>query len=255
MRHILKILIDLPKKYSNKIIAYLQFEKDYRQFENLLKKSKKRFSMSRLDIYPCLNDKIPNTTFDRHYVYHPAWAARILAKTKPPLHVDISSTLYFCSFVSAFIPFKFYDYRPTALNLSNLTTGSADLLSLPFEDNSIKSLSCMQVVEHIGLGRYGDVLDPDSDLKAISELKRVMSDEGDLLLVVPVGGLPKILFNAHRIYSYDQVMEYFSDFHLREFVLISDKPDVDGMIYNASKEMVNECHYGCGCFWFKRESN
>ncbi len=31
----------------------------------------------------------------------------------------------------------------------------------------------MHVVEHVGLGRYGDPLDPDGDLKAIAELKRV----------------------------------------------------------------------------------
>jgi hypothetical protein len=36
----------------------------------------------------------------------------------------------------------------------------------------------MHVVEHIGLGRYGDPIDPDGDLKAISELKRVVQKRG-----------------------------------------------------------------------------
>ena len=49
------------------------------------------------------------------------------------------------------------------------------VLILPFEDESVESLSCMHVVEHIGLGRYGDILDPDGDSKAISELKRALA--------------------------------------------------------------------------------
>ena len=53
----------------------------------------------------------------------------------------------------------------------------------------------MHVIEHIGLGRYGDEMDPDGDLKAIDELKRVLSRKGDLLFVVPVGK-PKIMYNV-----------------------------------------------------------
>jgi hypothetical protein len=66
----------------------------------------------------------------------------------------------------------------------------------------------MHVVEHVGLGSYGDSLDPNGDLKAMSELKRVLSINGNLLFVVPVGK-PRVMFNAHRIYSYEQIIECF----------------------------------------------
>ena len=65
-----------------------------------------------------------------------------------------------------------------------------DLISLPFEDGSFHSLTCMHVVEHIGLGRYGDQVDPDGDLMAMKELERVTAKLGNLLFVVPVG-IPK----------------------------------------------------------------
>ncbi len=228
-------------------IKYFGFIYGFMKFRRISSKSE-RFSIFWQDRYPCLNDKTESTGFDSHYVYHTAWAARILAKLKPENHIDISSSLYFISLVSAFIPIKFYDYRPADLKLSNLFTGSADLLALPFEDKSVKSLSCMHVVEHIGLGRYGDALDPNGDLKAISELKRVLSQGGSLLLVVPVGK-PKIMFNAHRIYSYAQIVDYFSKFELKEFALISDE---DYFIEHATKEQVDLQKYGCGCFWFIR---
>ena len=40
----------------------------------------------------------------------------------------------------------------------------------------------MHVVEHIGLGRYGDQVDPDGDLMAMKELERVTAKLGKLLL-------------------------------------------------------------------------
>jgi hypothetical protein len=235
------VLIRFPKK----IIRFFEFLSELFHFR---KNNDRRFSVSVRDVYPCLTDKLKQTPFDHHYTYHPAWAARILAKTKPEIHVDFSSILSFGSIVSAFIPVKFYDYRPADLRLSNWESGFADLTNLPLESNSHSSISCMHTVEHIGLGRYGDPLDPEGDLKAISELKRIVMPGGDLLFVVPVGK-SRIEFNAHRIYSYEQIIHYFSPFQLVDFSLI---PDEGGLINNADPALVAKQHYGAGCFWFKK---
>ena len=156
--------------------------------------------------------------------------------------------------LSAFIPVKFYDYRPATIKLDNLTSKKADLNRLPFKDNSVASLSCMHTVEHIGLGRYGDPIDPNADLKAISELKRVLAIGGNLLFVVPIGR-PKIQFNAHRIYSYAQIIDYFKQLQLIEFSLIPDNARETGIMVNATQKQANEQNYGCGCFWFKNNTN
>ncbi len=93
------------------------FEKEFNIFEE---KNDGRFELFKENCFPCLNDKTEYTPFDAHYIYHPAWAARVLAELKPEKHIDIASTLHFCSIVSAFIPTEFYDYRPARLNLNNL---------------------------------------------------------------------------------------------------------------------------------------
>ncbi|MDH5719757.1 MAG: DUF268 domain-containing protein [Spirochaetia bacterium] len=226
--------------------------RDYRLLKKSFSKSEHRFSLSFRTGEFYLTDKTSNTLFDAHYIYHPAWAARALKKINPTKHIDISSTLHFCSIVSSFIPVEFYDYRPAQLKLSDLTSKHADLLKLPFKDNSVKSLSCMHTVEHVGLGRYGDKIDYDGDLKAIEELKRVLAQNGDLLFVVPLGK-PKLVFNAHRIYSYDQIINYFNGFSLKEFALIPDFSNGGGIIKNASKKLVDNQKWGCGCFWFRKE--
>lgn len=201
------------------------------------------------DRYVCLQDRSELTGFDRHYTYHPAWAARILAYTRPEDHVDISSTLMFCAMVSAFLPVRFYDFRPAPLILSNLICGREDLTHLSFADDSIASLSCMHVIEHIGLGRYGDPLDPMGDLTALKELRRVVRPGGTLLLAVPVGK-ERVQFNAHRIYNHHRFLSYLPDFRLESFSLIPDGDAPSGMLANPDASIVNAQEYGCGCYWF-----
>ena len=235
------ILVRFPKR----IWRFFEFVAEFIRFR---RRNDHRLSASVAELYPSLNDKLSTTPFDQHYTYHPAWAARILASTRPEYHVDISSILYFGTIVSAFIPVKFYDYRPAHLNLPGYESGFADLKQLAFETGSIPSISCMHTIEHIGLGRYGDELDPQGDLKAIAELVRVTRKDGDILFVTPVGK-PKIQFNSHRIYSYEQILEYFSGCRLQEFSLI---PDAGGLLVNADPKLVQQQTYGCGCFWFKK---
>ncbi|NTS42210.1 DUF268 domain-containing protein [Flavisolibacter sp. BT320] len=236
---------DILIRFPQKVLRSITFAKEFYRFKAL---DDGRFAVKPADIYPCLTDNLKFTPFDQHYTYHPAWAARKLAQIKPSEHVDISSILSFGTIVSAFIPVRFYDYRPAAIQLSDFSPGAADLKKLDFADDSIESLSCMHTIEHIGLGRYGDELDPKGDLVAINELKRVLKPGGNLLFVTPVGK-PKIEYNAHRIYSYEQIVHYFSPLTLQEFSLV---PDAGGFIENADPALVSQQQYGCGCFWFKK---
>jgi SAM-dependent methyltransferase len=205
------------------------------------------------DVRPCLDDRTETTAFDRHYVYHTAWAARVIARGRPARHVDVSSSLYFSAIASAFVPCDYYEYRPAKLTLDNLRVGQADLLTLPFKDGSVESISCMHVIEHVGLGRYGDPLDPDGDLKAIAELRRVVAPGGTILFVAPIGRA-RIEFNAHRVYGYEQVLDYFDGLELQEVALVPDGRHGLGLVMNPDKSFVDAQHYGCGCFWFRRPS-
>lgn len=219
-------------------------------FLNFAEAADKRFALRWSDIYPCVRDKTIKTGFDRHYVYFTSWAARQLAESRPEKHVDISSSLYFAGIVSAFVPVDFYDYRPADLSLSNLSSQKADLTALPFANNSIASLSCMHVIEHIGLGRYGDPLDPEGDIKSARELSRVLAPGGTLLFVTPVGAEARIEYNAHRIYSYQAVLDLFPDLTLREFTVVPEKSGAP--IYHASPEILKNERYACGCFVFTK---
>ena len=240
MKKIIKKIIKISLS-SFLILDYLKFKKFH----------DKRFSLKLTDFYPQLKDKTIKTGFDRHYVYHTSWAARKVKEINPGFHTDISSSLYFAGIVSAFVPVKFYDYRPARLKLSGVESGVCDLTKLSFADNSVKSLSCMHTVEHIGLGRYGDAINPDSDIQACKELSRVLAVDGHFIFAVPVGK-PKIEFNAHRIYSYEQVLSLFPDLKLIEFSIITDTVEQGDFIENADSQLVQSQDYACGCFLFRK---
>lgn len=230
-----------------------KLNRDYVKFLEKQKHTPARFSVDETDFHPCTGDATTHSAFDRHYVYHTAWAARLLKQQGVAAHVDISSLIYFSTILSAFIPVQYYEYRPDSLTLSDFDIGHQDLMGLSFESESIPSLSCMHVVEHIGLGRYGDEIDPDGDLKAISELKRVVAKGGLLLFVVPCGSQSRICFNAHRIYTYGQVLSYFEGFDLLETALITDGGDDPDFIEQATEADFDRQRYGCGCFAFRKK--
>jgi len=240
------------KKFIKKLIRLVQFPFIITDFWRFSRVSDGRFSMKITDVYPRITDRTIQTNFDRHYVYHTAWAARVLHELQPKKHVDIASSLYFTGIASATTPIDFYDYRPAPLTLSNVTSKSANLLALPFPTRSVDSLSCMHVIEHIGLGRYGEPIDPLGDTKATRELARVLNIGGSLLFVVPIGARALIEFNAHRIYTYQEVLNLFPDLELFEFALIPEHSDSGGLIRNADPALIAQEHYACGCFWFKK---
>jgi SAM-dependent methyltransferase len=208
-------------------------------------------SLSR--IRPITDEATKETGFDTHYVYHTGWASQVLARSKPDHHVDIGSSLYFVTNAAAVCPITHYDYRPPKLAMPGVSVGAADLLNLAFADHSIASLSCMHVVEHVGLGRYGDTLDPAGDARACAELTRVLAPGGQLLFATPVGQ-EAIQFNAHRVYSFEGVLALFPGLRLREFALITDKRDAEGAVFvpNADPARVASQRYGCGCFVFEK---
>ena len=201
--------------------------------------------------HACLADATRDMPFDRQYLFHTAWAARILADLRPTLHHDFSSLHLFAATVSAFIPVRYHEFRPAQMRLRGLTTHEADLLQLPYADASIESASCLHVIEHLGLGRYGDPIDAHADRAAATELARVVRPGGSLLIATPVGQ-PRVEFNAHRVYSHRQVLELFPTLRLERSALIPDNARDGDVIEDAEEGFIDEQTYACGCYYFRK---
>ncbi len=201
------------------------------------------------DSYPCLGDWTSTTPFDPHYFYQAAWLARQLAARRPARHVDVGSSAQTIAAVSAITEVLHIDYRPLKAELAGLRCMAGDILALPFDDASVPSLSCLHVIEHIGLGRYGDAIDPEGSRKAAGELARVLAPGGRLYLSVPVGR-QRICFNAHRVFAPETMLDWFASLTLESFALVDD----DGRFHPAAdRAAARGLEYGCGMFEFSRD--
>lgn len=202
----------------------------------------------RIDWYLQADDATATTPFDAHYFYQSAWAARKIARQRPALHIDIGSQIDLIAPLSGFVDVEFVDIRPLEVSLSGFKSVKGSILDLPYADRSVRSLSCLHVIEHIGLGRYGDELDAQGTRKACKELQRVIAKEGQLYLSTPVGR-ERVEFNAHRIHSPTTILQLFDELHLVDFASVDDQGLFKG---NAKLEECLNCSYGLGMFQFTR---
>lgn len=196
---------------------------------------------------PALTDLTRTTPFDAHYLYQAVWASAALRALNPPEHVDVGSDLRWIALEQVWRRVVFVDIRPPELELPQLTCLTGSLLSLPFPNGSVASLSCLHVIEHVGLGRYGDPLDPEGDRQAATELIRVLAPGGQLLLATPVGQ-PQICFNSHRVYAPEMILALFAPLRLVEFSLVDDQ---GRFLRDATLAEGGSQRYGCGMFRFQ----
>src|SRR6185295_13896333 len=118
--------------------------------------------------------------------------------------------------IAQFVPVTLVDIRPVEIECPGFTFVTGSVLALPFPDRSVPSLSSLCVIEHIGLGRYGDPLDARGSEKAAAELSRVLAPGGELYVSVPVDAECRICFNAHRAFSRDYLLSLFPGLKMRE---------------------------------------
>jgi hypothetical protein len=221
---------------------YPRFFSQWREYRALGGKAPAR------EFYPQLHDRQETSPYDPHYFFQDTWAAQRIAEHRPERHVDVGSRVDLVGFLTAVTPVTFVDIRPLEANVEGLTSVAGSVLDLPFADRSLPSVSCLHVAEHIGLGRYGDPLDPEGTRRAAAELQRVVADDGHLLFAGPVGR-PRTNFNAHRIHSPEQIVAMFPELELEEFSGVDDSGR-----FQRRRELseLDGSDYACGMFLFRR---
>lgn len=196
------------------IKEFIEFSRDWLTYKRLPQNLS--FILATSDLYPRLFDKTATTQVDPVYFYQNAWCAKKIFKNKPSHHYDVGSKADLISTISQFVPTTMVDIRPLTVSLTELSFVKGSILELPFKDGEISSLSSICVIEHIGLGRYGDSLDQFGSEKATSELARVLAPNGNLYVSLPIDGENKVYFNAHRAFTRDYVLELFKPLKLME---------------------------------------
>jgi SAM-dependent methyltransferase len=218
------------------LVSHPDWPRYQRQFQDYVEahqKSPASGEFNAFTFYPCLGDNLPTTPVDPYYFYQDTWAAKKIFTCRPKSVVDVGSTVLYAGIVSQFVPTTFVDIRPPNLQMSGLNVVPGSILNLPFESGSQEFITSLCVIEHIGLGRYGDPIDPDGTRKACAELDRVLAPSGSLVLSVPLGP-PCIAFNAHRIFSREQILSYFPSYQVLDEAYLAPHPTSPEVIAKLS---------------------
>ena len=163
----------------------------------------------------------------------------------------------FIAHLLSFRDVEVLDIRDLKSRVRGLTFRQADLMSdaqIPIAP--AESVSCLHALEHFGLGRYGDPLDPAGWRKGLRRLGELVGLGGYLYLGVPIGA-PAVEFNAQRIFLPDYIVQEASKhgLDLTSFSYVDDAGDFheDPVLPDGWMKDCGGLSYGCGCFVFLRK--
>lgn len=248
IKNILKAIGFDPHIFAADIRNAPRFLRDLRAFSSKNASSSRKM---RLTLKPMLVDFNEDAgVAGGHYFYQDLWAARKIHERRPEKHLDIGSSVSgFVAHVLSFMPVTLIDIRPLSGRVRGLTYIQDDATHLKgLADDSVGSLSCLHAVEHFGLGRYGDPIDPEAPFKAMRAMTRVLAPGGRLYLSTPVGR-ERVEFNSQRIFSPNTIMETLKDLKLVSFSAVNDAGD---FLENEDWTRYAGSRYACGMFEFTK---
>lgn len=163
---------------------------------------------------PCLLDRYAEGGDSRsEYFWQDLLVAQRIFQAKPRRHVDVGSRFDgFVAHVAAFRHLEVIDIREVSNNVPNVRFCTGNIMDGNFLRDGLgqaglhcDSLSCLHVLEHLGLGRYGDPLDPKGYAKGLMNLAGLLEDRGILYLSAPVG-YQRVEFNANWVFAPETIL-------------------------------------------------
>lgn len=202
--------------------AYKENKKRYIQMNR-----RKNFEYCARYAKPCYTDRYKPAGNLGAYFWQDLWAAQHIYKDNPERHIDIGSRIDgFIGHISCFIKdVVLIDVRPLNKEIPHVSYWCMDATKLEgIESESVSSISSLCALEHFGLGRYGDEVNPEGCFEAFDSIQRVLKKGGKAYIAVPIGK-EHVEFDAHRIFYASTVVESFSQMDLVEFSTVHDIED------------------------------
>lgn len=240
-----------PLDTARAVAALPRYFGDWRRF-----KAGNRWEMA---AYPCLFDRTQGAASLGEYFWQDLYVARRILEARPDRHVDVGSRIDgFVAHLACQRPLEVYDIRPLELNIPNVRFRQWDLTaeSAGGPDEEADSVSCLHTLEHVGLGRYGDPIDPEAWRRGLARLAGIVRPRGCLWLSVPVGHR-RVEFNAHRVFDPRELRDSAMSLGLSllEFSVIDARGDQHFVTTESDWMRFASEPYGLGIFHFQRAAS
>ena len=172
---------------------------------------RKNFS-GKMKFMPCLHDRYKEGGETKsEYFWQDLLVARYIFEANPLKHVDIGSRVDgFIAHVASFREIEVFDVRPIRTIIPGIVFKQADFMNLNSlsvnKKNYCDSLSCLHAIEHFGLGRYGDPVNPQGYKHGISNMAKLLKSGGTLYLSTPIGQ-ERVEFNANWVFDPQRILK------------------------------------------------
>jgi SAM-dependent methyltransferase len=211
-----------PKLVTQSARGWRFYRNDLREIKKQLE-SNKDFKLG--DSYPVLRERFEtNGDLKSHYFHEDLLVAQRVFENRPVKHVDVGSRVDgFVAHVASFREIEVFDIRPQEAIVKNMKFVTADFMNIQADlYNYTDSLSSLNVIEHFGLGRYGDPIDVNGHLKGLDNMYKVLKPGGKFYFSTPIGP-QRIEFNAHRVFSMEYLLKIFqSNYTIDRFSYVDD---------------------------------
>lgn len=237
---------DLSNKRFKKVIADLKL---YNKLNH-----KKNFTINECALR--LIDSDADDTAGKpcvHYFAQDIWGAKKILQNCPREHYDIGSRLDgFIAHLLVFRKVNYIDVRPLPYDIPNLNFIQGDATNLKeLEDDSVESLSSFHAIEHFGLGRYGDPINPEASFQAMRSMVRVVRKGGRIYLGVPIGSEDRLIFNSDRIFRVKTVLDNFVGTKLVDAQIIRGANTYTEDLIKKDWDRIE--NFSCGLFEFIKQ--
>ena len=248
------------RKLARAVPGLVWFFGQKRAFEAKLAGSSDH-SFARGRTWPMIFDRFEQGgTATGMYFHQDLIAAQLIYAARPARHVDVGSLVEgFVAHVAVFCPVEVIDIRQIAAKARNITFRQADIMEAHAElENYTDSLSCLNALEHFGLGRYGDPLDPDGHQRGLAGLARMVRPGGAFYFSVPIGSRQRVEFNAHRVFAIPYLLGLLGEhgFDVVSFHYVDDNGDLEAFVDHTSPAAARsfDLNFGCGIFELRKRS-
>lgn len=191
-----------------------------------------------------------------HYFNQDLYVARKIYENSPIKHIDVGSRIDgFVLACAAYRKIYVVDIRDlSGVQVPNIEFIQADMMS-PLNSDllSADSVSCLHALEHFGLGRYGDPINPNGHLEGLENIEKIVKPGGTLYLSFPITEKKeKVLFNAHRVFNYKSIPNWtpLANFELISFSYVDDNGDFHEDVDIKKSFQINS---GCGVYIFRKK--
>ena len=207
--------------------------------------------------FPIVSEWNSHSAILGEYFWQDLYVAKRIIGKNPKRHIDVGSRIDgFIANLACVRSVEIFDIRPLPYKIENVSFVQWDLTqSRSGMDVVADCVSCLHTLEHIGLGRYGDKIDPEGWKKGLKSLANLARPHGgELWLSVPIGR-QRVEFNAHRVFAPETIRDAANKngLELVEFHYLRGNKITHSQSIEDDFEKLSTEHYNLGIFYFKKQ--